>query len=235
LKPLGKETKINGIKFAQNELDTIISSSSPLECLSSASINGGRIQSQCIVNHHVGKNFSHNEFLNTFAQLKAKYNLPDTSIIFLTAVPMENAIFQEFNLGSIPAFILVTAGTTNSCSPMDQPNDLYPISNDIEIKSEISLGTINTILCLDGTLPEHIMTNLFILLTETKTSVLHDAKIMTKQKNLATGTTTDAIGIISTNRNKKIQWSGLATEFGYIISKNYQQALKASLKKGGYF
>lgn len=226
-------TKITGLSYIYNDLDVIVCSEREITCFSSAAIHGGWKRTKTIINHHVPNQFSLQEFNGTEERIKVKYCgaiLSKDPVIFLTAVGMEFAQIVEFSIQSIPCLLIVTAGTTNANSPLDKPQDLFPV------KDEIKNGTINSILVIDTDISEQIYGNLFILLTEAKTTVLQSLGIKTSQANIATGTNTDAIavGSIKNSQNKKIEWSGLATEFGHTISQVYMETLKKALEDGGY-
>ena len=148
---------------------------------------------------------------------------------------MKNDVIIQDTLGSIKFLLVVTAGTTNASSPIDPPTDLWKIPQEREEGKKFKTnGTINIILIVDGILPEHVLTNLFIVITEAKTLILSNNNIRTKAKNVATGTTTDAIAVAFTNRGTTVKWSGYATEFGYTIGQLVITALEKALKKGGY-
>lgn len=167
--------------------------------------------------------------------LEKKYTLKDSFVSLLTAVYMKNAVIMQDTSGSIKFLLVVTAGTTNASSPIDPPTNLWKTPREREEgKTFKTHGTINIILIIDGILPEHVLANLFIVITEAKTLILSNSNIRTKAQNVATGTTTDAIAVAYTNTGTAIKWSGYATEFGYTIGQLVMTALEKALKNGGY-
>lgn len=229
------KTNIDGISYSWTDSEFILNSTTDLHGLSNAAFNGGKVVTRNIVNNYVPKSYTLDEFNSTFENLQKKHNLPNNSVIFLTAVKMKNASIEKVSLGPIEMFLLVTAGTSNSASPQDGMNNYFPLQDDLNNQHyHPKHNTINSIVIFDCDFPPHLYSNLFILLTEAKTTVLRKEKITTPEGNIATGTTTDAIGVFTTGRKHMVNWSGLSTEFGKLVSKAYMRNLKRSLIKGGY-
>ena len=229
------KTNIEGIAYTWTESEIIVTSTADLRGLSNAAFNGGNVVTREIVNNYVPKSFTLEEFNSTFENLKKRHNLPDNNVIFLTTVKMKNASIEKVSLGPIEMFLIVTAGTSNAASPQDGMNNYFPLQDDLNNNHyHPKHNTINSIVIFDCDFPSHLYANLFILLTEAKTTVLREEKITTREGNIATGTTTDAIGVFTTNRKHTVNWSGLSTEFGKLVSKAYMRNLRKSLIKGGY-
>ncbi|UYP48587.1 hypothetical protein NEF87_004872 [Candidatus Lokiarchaeum ossiferum] len=229
------KTNIEGISYTWTESEIIIRSTLDLHGLSNAALNGGNLITREIVNNYVPKSYTLEEFNSTFDNLQKRHNLSDNSVVFLTAVKMKNAAIEKVSLGPIEMLLIVTAGTTNAASPQDGMNNYFSLQEDLRNHEyNPKHNTINTIVIFDCDFPPHLYSNLFILLTEAKTVVLREGKISTQEGHCATGTTTDAIGVFTTGRLHKVNWSGLSTEFGKLVSKAYMRNLKLSLIKGGY-
>lgn len=233
---------IEGIKCFHDDKDFVLLSEIPLQGLNSALIPGERIGTTKILNHFVDKDIGPQQMVEEIQQVKKKYDLNSSSVIFLTAVKMEKHILQEFMIGPIKCVLMVTAGITNSAGPWDPIKEVYPIQSDLaesnpiqaQSQSPIEPGTINSILIIDAQLSPQIFPNLFIGITEAKCAVFQKYQIKTRFNTIATGTSTDAIGIFSTNRPPLVHWSGYATEFGQKIGQQYIQILETALKNGGY-
>ena len=217
------ETNINGIKIYSDKYNVIITSENKLECLSNAAINGGRVMSDSIVNHHVPLDFNHTNLEKTLSSVKNKYNLSDSMIGLLTAVDMDDIIILNESVDNINYIIALTAGISNACSPEDQDNNLFFNST--------KLGTINIILIIEGRLSAHAFVNLIIIITEAKTLILNKFDVRTKNGSLATGTSTDTIVVASTGTGKEIIWSGYATKFGQSVGHSVITVLETAFKE----
>jgi len=232
------DTMIPGITYFHDHANFIFRSQDPLEIFSSAMINGDRTKTETVVNHYVDKDITLEQYPSELIQLQKMYNLSASTVVFFTAVKMNKAVYVEMKLGEIPCVLMVTAGITNSAGQFDPPNDLYSLQSDLNECSFPTtfpkVGTINTILIIDAKINPQIFGNLFIILTEAKCALFEKYNLRTRHGTFATGTTSDAIGIASTNRGPTIHWSGYATEFGYRIVNKYIEALETALKNGGY-
>ncbi len=230
-----KSTVISSVRILHDNSNVIIKSEKKLQCLSSAIVNGGRFTTKQICNHTIKKDFDPIKFENELKKLKESYKLSNDAIVLLTAVEMNHAVILDKELKSIKFILITSAGTTNPCSPQDSPENLYQLGGNFIIeKTPPKNGTINTILIIDAIIPEHVLTNLFIIMTEAKSNVLRNLGFKTKQDNIATGTSTDAIAVGFTNRGYKVEWTGYATEFGYVIGQMVMLGIKKSLVLGGY-
>ncbi len=218
------EYSIPNLEIITDDENIIIISKNGLECLSNAAINGGRVKSNSIVNHHVPLDFNHTNLEKVLEPIKSRYLLSDSTIGLLTAVEMKKAIFLDKKVDEINCIFIVTAGLTNTCAP-----DIENIKR--SVNSVYKPGTINTIILLDCELTEHAIVNLFITLTEAKTLLFNMLNIRTKDGRLATGTSTDTIVISFTGKGRLIEWAGYATEFGQSIGYSFIKALKRALQK----
>ncbi len=221
---LKSEDCIPNLEISIDNENIIIISKNKLECLSNAAINGGRVKSKSIVNHHVPLDFDHTNLEEELDLIKNKYNLSNSTIGLLTAVEMKNAILLYESVDNINYIVILTAGLTNTSAP-DIENASRPLN------SVFKPGTINTIVLIDCKLTEHAIVNLFITLTEAKTLVFTKLNIRTKDGRLATGTSTDTIVVGFTGEGQLIEWAGYATEFGQSIGCSFLKALKIALQK----
>ncbi len=221
------KTNVPDIEININKEDIVIISKNKLECLSNAAINGGRKQSDSIVNHHVPLDFDHVNLNEVLKPVKNKYKLSNSMIGLLTAVEMDDAVIFNERIDDIDYTIILTAGLTNKCAP------LIEVPNIIEnnFNETIKPGTINIILLINGKITEHAMVNLFIVITEAKTYLLNKLGVRMNDGRLATGTSTDTIVIGSTGKRQLIEWSGHATRFGQSIGQTVFKTLNIALKK----
>lgn len=219
-------SEIPNLNIFIEEKNIVIISEKNLECLSNAAINGGRVKSNSIVNHHVSLKFNHTNLKDVLNPVKERFNLSKTMIGLLTAVEMVDAILINEKVDNIDFIIILTAGLTNTSGPKIDISDVLEESD----TSSYEPGTINIILLINCKLTEHAIVNLFITITEAKTLLLNKLNVRTKDGSLATGTSTDTIVVGFTDVGKLVEWSGYATKFGQSIGQNVFKALSKALK-----
>ena len=219
-------SNIPNLKIFIDEKDIVIISKDSLECLSNAVINGGRVTSNAIINHHVSLDFEYTNLKEVLEPIKNKFKLSDSTIGLFTAVEMKEAVLINEKVDDVDYTIILTAGLTNVISPIIEGSDLIIPNENFTNKP----GTINIILLINGRLTEHAAVNLFITITEAKTLLLNLLEIRTNDDKLVTGTSTDTIVICFTCKGQLIEWSGYATKFGQSIGRTIFNLLKKALK-----
>ena len=225
------KTNIPDIEIWYDKDNIVVISKNKLECLSNAAINGGRLTTKSIVNHHVPLNFNKRQLKEELNPVKYKYNLPDNMIGLLTAVKMKDAIIINNNINKVDYTLILTAGLTNTSIPLIEDSNQYEYNH----YTYDNPGTINIILLINAKLSEHALVNLFIIITEIKTYLLKLLNIQTQDGKPATGTSTDTIVIGFTNKSQYIEWSGSSTKFGQSIGSTIFATLERALKKKGYY
>ncbi|MHA2260591.1 MAG: adenosylcobinamide amidohydrolase [Promethearchaeota archaeon] len=218
-------SEIPDLNIYIEEKDIVIISEKNLECLSNAAINGSRVKSNSIVNHHVSLKFNHTNLEDVLNQVKKRFNLSKTVIGLLTAVEMADAILINEKVDNIDFTIILTVGLTNTSGPKIDISDVLEEGD----TSPYEPGPINIILLINCKLTEHAIVNLFITITEAKTLLLNKHNVRTKDGSLATGTSTDTILVGFTDVGKLVEWSGYATKFGQSIGQNVFKALSKAL------
>ena len=221
------KTNIPNLKIYIDKEDIVVISKNKLECLSNAAINGGRLKSDSIVNHHVSLDFEHIKLEEVLEPVKNRFNLSDSMIGLLTAVEMNEAVITNQKVDNIDYTIILTAGLTNVSAPKIE----YSRTIEHNDNSVYNPGTINIILLINGRLTEHAIVNLFIIITEAKTLLLNELDVRTNDGTLATGTSTDTIMVGFTGEGQFIEWSGYATKFGQFIGRSVFKALEKALKE----
>jgi adenosylcobinamide hydrolase len=89
-------------------------------------------------------------------------------------------------------------------------------------------GTINSIILIDGKLTDAAMVNAVITATEAKAAALQELDIRMGEQagnKFATGTTTDAVLLATTNRGVHCRYAGTATQLGYLIGRTVYEAM----------
>ncbi|WP_405079672.1 adenosylcobinamide amidohydrolase [Paenibacillus chitinolyticus] len=91
-------------------------------------------------------------------------------------------------------------------------------------------GTINIIVAVEGELTDEAMVNAVITATEAKVAALQDLGVAMEDGSGATGTTTDAVLIASTQTGRLHRYAGTATYLGHMIGRSvYEAAMKSGL------
>ncbi|EGL16867.1 MULTISPECIES: adenosylcobinamide amidohydrolase [unclassified Paenibacillus] len=91
-------------------------------------------------------------------------------------------------------------------------------------------GTINIIVAVEGELTDEAMVNAVITATEAKAAALQDLGVALEDGSGATGTTTDAVLIASTQRGRLHRYAGTATYLGHMIGRSvYEAAMQSGL------
>ncbi|MGX4584430.1 adenosylcobinamide amidohydrolase [Paenibacillus chitinolyticus] len=91
-------------------------------------------------------------------------------------------------------------------------------------------GTINIIVAVEGELTDEAMVNAVITATEAKAAALQDLGVALEDGSGATGTTTDAVLIASTQRGRLHRYAGTATYLGHMIGRSvYEAAMQSGM------
>jgi iron complex transport system ATP-binding protein len=208
---------IQGISISQTHEAIHVQSEEPLVTLSSAIIGGGFSRMRHILNAHVDKNFNSPNPKNWLRSLAAAMDIHESFIGLMTAVKLSKARITFLESDGLSVGALVTAGVRNgSAAGITPPFFSNP-------------GTINIILLLDARLAHAAMLNTVITVTETKTAVLMEKKILTPDGVPATGTSTDTVTIAATNNGTLQAYAGPVTTIGWLIARAVRESLQQSL------
>ncbi|MCD1296348.1 adenosylcobinamide amidohydrolase [Methanocella sp. CWC-04] len=176
----------------------------------STGINGGRKRVRSIINHHVNKDFNHDDPVKYMDEVASKLGADFPYFGFMTAVYMENLCVVRDHL--ITAFI--TAGISNPCHDPHVP------------------GTINIILIVHGKMSEGAIGSAVITATEAK------AKALFEMGFEFTGTTTDAVAVLTEVRDYGslcepafYEYSGTYTNLGQSIYRCVKKGVTEGIKR----
>ncbi len=97
-------------------------------------------------------------------------------------------------------------------------------------KQETKIGTINVLVQTSHPLTFSASLEAMSLAAEARTLAVWEAKVKSKiGENLATGTGTDCIGILSPSRTNQIDYVGKHTHFGHLIGKSVYLAVQEGI------
>jgi adenosylcobinamide amidohydrolase len=205
------------------ELDT------PCPIVSSAVLNGGLVKANHILNLNV-KNQSIKKIdigrrpdvlLAEYCQIQGWSGI---TVGMMTAADMGSFRMVQAAEQGVEIFVLVTTGLSNARRAGDYAEH-RKIGN-----PQLDAGTINIICLTTASLTRAAMVEAVITTTEAKTAALQNLGIKSPvSDNLATGTGTDAVAIVSGHGSIKISYCGKHVVFGEILAKLVIEAVCASL------
>lgn len=190
-----------------------ISSEIPLKILSSGVLEGGFFYAKYILNHHVDKDYDHNDPGDDIERAANQLGIKERAVGMMTAVDLENVSIKSREYVTA----VVTGGVSNATASGERAS---------------GGGTINIILLIDANLSDAAMVNAVINATEAKTLALRDLNIKsTRSDETATGTSTDTIVIACTGRGEVLKYAGAATTLGEFIGLSTREAVREAIIK----
>ena len=228
------ETRIKSVEAEIQENKLVLRSKTPLKILSSAVLNGGPCDSNCIVNFQVPEDAGsdmedqvHKEAGEFLKEEITKMGFPQDQVVaIMTAAKMKNVEVVTLKFEDITLTAFVTAGAYFAATAGDEiasKQTAFPFKK---------WGTINIIILVDGNLTESCMVNAVVTATEAKASALRELDVRSRfSGEVATGTVTDSVVIACTKRCRTIKYAGTGTALGELIGKSVKAALKKAIYK----
>ena len=228
------ETKIESIEAEIKDNKLIIRSKIPLKILSSAVLNGGPCDSNCVVNVQVSEDAGsdlddhvHKEAGDFLEDEVTKMGFPKEEVVaIMTAAKMKNVEIANLQFEDLTLTTFVTAGAYFAATAGDEiasKQTAFPTKN---------WGTINIITIIDANLAKSCMVNAVVTATEAKATALRELDVRSRfSGEVATGTVTDSVVIASTKKGPEIQYAGTGTIIGELIGKSVKKALKKAIYK----
>lgn len=228
------ETNIRSVEAEIQGNRLILRSKTPLKILSSAVLNGGSLEANCIMNYQVPEDSGsdmddevHKEAGDFLLEETAKLGIPQDQIVaIMTAAKMTNVekVTQKFEDITLTAF--VTAGAYFAATPGDE------IASKQSAFPPKKYGTINSIVLVDANLTDGCMVNAVVTATEAKAAAARELDIRSRfSGDVATGTVTDSIVIGCTKQGRTIKYAGSGTLIGELIGKSIKTAIKKAIFK----
>ena len=168
------ETKIKSVEAEIQENKLILRSKTPLKILSSAVLNGGLREANCIVSVHVPEETGfdiddqvHRDAGDFLMEETSKVGIPQDKVVaIMTAAKMKNVDIATRKFEDITITAIATAGVHFSATAGDEiasKQSAFPFKK---------WGTINIILLVDANLTESCMVNTVSTVAEAKTVAL---------------------------------------------------------------
>jgi adenosylcobinamide amidohydrolase len=217
-----------GLKLLLEDDVLALISETEMVTVSSAVHNGGFGKAKAVLNVHVPDSYDqkllheHPEQIITEAAQKLGLN-PQSSVGMITAADINKFSMITTRKDNLAVSAIATAG----CSLAETAGE------NIEV-SLAAPGTINIIVAIDGNPTDSCLLQTFITAIEAKTASLRDLDVRsTYTGDLATGTITDSLTIISTNEGPKIRYGGPASKLGRLVGCCTREAVKDAILKNG--
>ena len=197
--------------------DSYVELAGDFEVLSSAPLNGGVTNAKRIVNHTTTP--EEDGPIERYFRNKLSLSEPELADVvgFLTAVDVRTAFTGERSVNGGKIVVALTAGVN------DSPEESGP-------------HTINVLLYTDLDLSLTGMANLFIVITEAKTSALRRLEVLGENGQI-TGTATDAIAVAKpdTGASGEIDFTGTGTGIGKAVYELVETGISKAIKdNNGY-
>lgn len=197
----------------------------PMTALSCCVLNGG-LQS---VRHVLNLKVSEDETIitepaDTLSAVCAELGLQQTCLGMMTAASMNSLRQHTCWFGDLYFSAIVTVGLGNARRAGDPA--------DVEEDAVLPAGTINLVLCTNACLPPTALAEALMIATEAKVAALSALNIRSaKTGEIATGTGTDAIAILSDPVGIPLRYVGKHVPAGEILAQAVIVALTESLQR----
>ncbi|WNO07972.1 adenosylcobinamide amidohydrolase [Teredinibacter sp. KSP-S5-2] len=198
----------------------------PHQVVSSAVCHGGLVLADHIVNMKVAKNTSTIESPDLTILKYAKGNGWNGTVVgLMTAASMRSFRMVKKSAQGVDIFALVTSGLSNPRRAGDYAEYRY-MNTGLE-----EVGTINIIVVTSAKLSEAAMIEALLITTEAKAAALQDAGIISPVSNqVATGTGTDSVAVVSGQGPEQVHYCGKHVLFGELLGKAVIEAVSSSIQ-----
>ncbi|MGE4577845.1 MAG: adenosylcobinamide amidohydrolase [Candidatus Methanomethylophilaceae archaeon] len=200
-----------------------------MEVLSSAVLNGGEGLTRCLFIMEVPKNYMCGNPAGHAESVRKGLGLPPDAVGFMTAAEVRyvfNTKLTEFSGTS--AFAAVTAGLSNQVVAGELLEDWERRSKlSSERSKALHAGTINVIGVSSVPMTEAAKVNIMIAMTEAKTAALSSLGYR------ETGTTSDAIAIVSPIGGAREEYAGTGTSIGIAMARSVRECVRTALIRRG--
>lgn len=205
-----------GLTLAVDEECVHLASPQPLWTLSSALVGGGFGWRHHFCNFHVDKDYAGHDPTGDLARwLTARGIPPEGSLAMMTAVRLEHLALVEGE----GVVVAVTAGAGNAV------DITAPLAGDSR-----PVGTINTLVLIDGCLSDSAMVNACLSASEAKVRALQSLEVLDPHSGTpASGTSTDCLAIAATQQGAVTPYAGSGTRLGRELGQAIYRATRESL------
>ena len=193
-------------------------------------LNIGNTVSDTLMIMEVPKRYDRTDPLDHIEEIRKDLGLPDDTVGFMTAAEIEYVTaIRETDFEGVRTYAVVTAGLGNKVTAGDIIDDMEErLVRSAEKEKKIrarNIGTVNIIGISPVPLTDAAKANSFIVMTEAKTAAMRSLG------HEETGTTSDAVAIISPMHGKRREYCGTGTPIGISLARSVKDAVLESLIK----
>ncbi|MDQ0338341.1 iron complex transport system ATP-binding protein [Caldalkalibacillus uzonensis] len=212
-----------GYRLTQDEKLLYLCFDHPLKVMANSVWGSGISWAAHFCNFHVPKHYNCSNPESDVKRWLEERSIPvQQAIGMMTAVDLEDYVLLEREEAPFQLLAVVTAGTGNAVD----------ISQNHDLQTLRQIGTINTMVFIDGHLTDGAFVNAVMTATEAKAKALATLQVKDKATGtLATGTSTDSVVIAATQRGKKTPYAGSATVLGKALGQLVYQATLQAIQK----
>lgn len=202
-----------------------------MEVLSCAVLNGGATETDACFIMQVPHDYVHDDPLLHAESVRDALGLPKNTVGMMTAAEVGYVFnVQEAEYKGIFTTAIATAGLSNHVMAGDVLEDWESRhSVSLERASRMMAGTINIILVSESPLTMQGKVNLFMPVVEGKSAAMADRGFK------ETGTTSDAVAIISPRGEERVTYTGTGSDIGISGAKAVRAAVGHALCVRGEF
>ena len=209
-----------GVEFKVEAGNMMFKFSKPLRVLSSAVLNGGLVLADAVLNHQVHKDFDHSDPEGYLRGVVEKLGLKGLVVGLMTAAYVDKYGISSREDDGLAVTTVTTAGISNAASCGE------------DICKRVKVGTINTVVLIGAYMTDSCMVEAVKTATEAKCRALAHLDVRSPySRELATGTTTDAIAIVEVGGPVKSRYSGPGTKLGELIGKTVFESVVQALER----
>ncbi|WP_335869898.1 adenosylcobinamide amidohydrolase [Bacillus sp. 2205SS5-2] len=213
----------NNFTFQQDDACLHIQSSLPLRTISNGVVGDGIQWHKHFCNFHVNKNYNCSDPVRDIEEwLVVKGIPPEQTVGMMTAVHLADVVVRKKVVEDLEFMVVVTAGVGNAVD----------ITNAKWCPAPFTVGTINTMVFINGHLSDSALVNGLMSATEAKVKALNDLNVKDPQTGtIASGTSTDAMVLAVTQQGERTPYAGSGTLLGIGIGHIVYEAVKEALLK----
>jgi len=217
-------TRYASLEHTQNHIH--VEFSVPHQIVSSAVLNGGFVHADHLVNMKVPKTSASTELpATTLSSYCADAAWLGTSVGMMTAASMKSFRMVSVSEQGIDIVVLVTSGLSNPRRAGDHAEHRIMAAQFEDV------GTINVVVLTSAILTGAASVEALVVATEAKAAALQNAGILSPVSNqIATGTGTDSIAVVSGHGPKTVCYCGKHVLFGEVLGRLVTQAVASSIE-----
>lgn len=208
--------------FSVTSEQVLFESTAPLKTLSSAVHNAGMGWYRLFLNRHVDKAYHAPDVEAEMTSYLQRHHLSLTETVgMMTAAKTENVALRTYETDFGRLTVAVTAGLGNATD----------IAEVYKRQDDVSVGTVNTWVFIDGYLSDQAFIQGIVTATEAKVKAFQTEQIKDPiSGTIATGTSTDSVLIAATQHGERQSYAGPITPLGKAIAQAVYECTVAAIQ-----